>query len=90
MPYIKEARRGQLEDALQVLETCLGSQQSEGDLNYVLSRLAWSYVCWGSENYSRLSQAIAALECAKLELYRRKVAPYEDKKMAENGDVFDW
>jgi len=30
---------------------------------------------------------LAAL-MALLELYRRKVAPYEDRKAAENGDVF--
>jgi len=33
--------------------------------------------------------AIGALECAKLELYRRVAAPYEDTKIAENGDVYD-
>lgn len=29
-----------------------------------------------------------AIECAKLEFYRRVAAPYEDKKIAENGDVY--
>jgi len=28
------------------------------------------------------------LECAKLELYRRIAAPYEDTKIEENGDVY--
>ncbi len=31
---------------------------------------------------------VGALECAKLELYRRMVAPYENGKIAENGDVY--
>lgn len=31
---------------------------------------------------------LAALEAAKLEFYRRQVAPYEDKKIESNGDVF--
>jgi hypothetical protein len=30
---------------------------------------------------------IGMLECAKLELYRRSVANYEDEKILENGDV---
>jgi hypothetical protein len=30
---------------------------------------------------------MGVLESAKLELYRRKIAPYEDDKIAENGDV---
>ena len=30
---------------------------------------------------------IGALESAKLELYRRSIALYEDTKIKENGDV---
>jgi hypothetical protein len=32
---------------------------------------------------------IGVLECAKLELYRRVAAPYEDAKCEDNGDVYD-
>jgi len=35
-----------------------------------------------------INAIIGALECAKLELYRRVAAPYEDDKIAENGDVY--
>ena len=35
-----------------------------------------------------LNAIIGALECAKLELYRRVAAPYEDDKIIENGDVY--
>ncbi len=31
---------------------------------------------------------IGVLESAKLELYRRMIAPYEDVKMKENGDCY--
>lgn len=31
---------------------------------------------------------LGVLECVKLELYRRVAAPYEDRKIEENGDVF--
>jgi len=31
---------------------------------------------------------MGALEGAKLELYRRKVAIYEEEKIKENGDVY--
>lgn len=31
---------------------------------------------------------LGALEGAKLELYRRKISPYEDIKIEENGDVY--
>ena len=33
-------------------------------------------------------KVIGALECAKLELYRRIAAPYEDTKIQENGEVY--
>jgi hypothetical protein len=35
-----------------------------------------------------VNEAIGVLECAKLELYRRVAAPYEDEKIAESGDVY--
>ena len=36
----------------------------------------------------RIRSASGALESAKLEFYRRVVAPYEDEKMNLNGDVY--
>jgi len=39
--------------------------------------------------YATLNTVIGVLECAKLELYRRVVADYEDQKCEENGDVYD-
>ena len=38
--------------------------------------------------YSEINSVIGVLECAKMELYRRIAAPYEDKKCEENGDVY--
>jgi len=31
---------------------------------------------------------MGALECAKQELYRRLIAPYEDQKLAGSGDIY--
>ena len=42
----------------------------------------------GRTRYAHLNEAIGVLECAKLELYRRVAAPYEDGKRAETGDVY--
>lgn len=39
---------------------------------------------WGKN----VSDLLGVFECVKLEFYRRIVAPYEDAKIAENGDVF--
>jgi len=41
-----------------------------------------------AEGYTTYNEVVGVLECAKLEMYRRAVAPYEDEKIAENGDVY--
>lgn len=80
MPYISTERRDQL-DALGY------DPYRPGDLNYAITRLIVRYLS-GSYSYERYNDVIGVLECAKLELYRRMVAPYEDRKMKENGDVY--
>lgn len=42
----------------------------------------------GKPRYADYNEAMGALECAKFELYRRLIAPYEDTKLKENGDVY--
>jgi hypothetical protein len=42
----------------------------------------------GPLRYAHLNEVIGAIECAKLELYRRVAAPYEDLKISEAGDVY--
>lgn len=62
-----------------------GEQGRDGELNYVISTLIDELY---DRNYASLNAAIGVLECAKLELYRRILGPYEDKKIIENGDVY--
>lgn len=42
----------------------------------------------GSISYHYYNEAMGVLECVKQELYRRLIAPHEDEKRKENGDVF--
>jgi hypothetical protein len=58
-----------------------------GELNYKLTSVINDYLGDGL-SYAKLNEVIGALECAKLELYRRLAAPYEDTKIQENGDVY--
>ena len=62
-----------------------------GTLNYIITRLCdfWCRDNSGEANYERYNSVIGVLECVKQELYRRQVAPYEDKKCEQNGDVYD-
>jgi len=85
MPYIKKDRRAQLRGPLEELENCYESETRDGDLNYIISTLIDG---WYFTTYKDLNAAIGVLECVKQEFYRRVAAPYEDQKIAENGDVY--
>ena len=88
MPYIKEARRELLRKSLRELLVQLNCMEpTEGDINYVITTIITDWVLLKRVSYSTLNSAIGILESAKQEFYRRRVAPYEDKKLAENGDV---
>jgi len=81
MPYITKTAR-------QVLDAGQDAPMDAGELNYAVTKLCLSYLDEGAMSYRRLNEIIGVLECAKLEVYRRMVAPYEDEKMAESGDVY--
>lgn len=80
MPYIKPDRRREI--------YCGSEPESSGELNYAITMLLNEYLRHRIFNYTSLNEAIGVLECAKLELYRRLAAPYEDRKIEENGDVY--
>ena len=81
MPYIDQDARRRLEVG--------GQPETAGELNYAITRLVDEYLqSRGGLRYSHLNEVIGVLECAKLELYRRLAVPYEDQKLAENGDAY--
>ncbi len=81
MPYIVEKRRKEL-------SASLPEPLTAGELNYTICMIAMKYLDKTKKSYQHYNDVIGVLECAKLEIYRRLVSPYEDKKIAENGDVF--
>jgi hypothetical protein len=80
MPYLNAGVRASMEQGRVPKEA--------GELNYLVTRLCDAFLMETGLSYKNLNQAIGALECAKLELYRRVAAPYEDKKSRENGEVY--
>lgn len=81
MPYITQEDRKKLDDG--------GRPESAGGLNYRITMIIDDYLRRkGGVRYAHINEVIGVLECAKMELYRRLAAPYEDKKIAENGDVY--
>ena len=77
-PYIDQAER----------ERALTEPRTPGELNFAITQLLVNYVLLKGENYTHLNDCLGACEGAKQEFYRRVVAPYEDAKCSENGDVF--
>ena len=65
----------------------LGDDARKGVFNYVITKLALGVI--GVETkYSKINDVVGAMECCKLELYRRLAANYEDGKAKDNGDVY--
>lgn len=79
MPYITDNAKIELDAGHRPL--------TPGELNYCITQLMIEY-CKEDFNYQDINDVIGALECAKLEFYRRMAVPYEDKKIDENGDVY--
>lgn len=79
MPYIVKERREALNTS---------APQNAGELNYLFTFFSLLYLAEKGEKYQTYNDIIGALEGCKQELYRRKVALYEDKKILSNGDVF--
>ena len=61
---------------------------TSGKLNFAITKLCEEYRNMMGDSYCTWNTIIGALECAKLEYARRVVAPYEDRKCDENGDVY--
>lgn len=80
MPYIDPYVRPEIDSGKTLPMTA-------GELNYAITTEVDAYLN-GAVNYDAINEVIGVLECAKLELYRRVAAPYEDTKIEANGDVY--
>ena len=91
MPYIKKEKRAKIDRSVHDLLNCLHDSQTGepnvGETNYAISSLIW-WLFEYKKSYSTANNLIGVLECVKQEFYRRRVAPYEDEKIKENGDLF--
>jgi hypothetical protein len=77
MPYISQTARKYMD-----------KPDTAGEVNYKITRIVDEYLERKGLMYQHINDMIGALEGAKLELYRRVAAPYEDQKMKENGEVY--
>lgn len=90
MPYIEKYARQAIDQELEVLVRHLPVHKGmeAGQMNYLITKLLLAWVGDGSRGYNKYNEVMGTLECVKQELYRRVIAPYEDKKCKANGDVY--
>ena len=81
MPYIKQEQRKRIMEEANILNA--------GELNFIFTEMIQGYLEDKGESYQTYNDIMGALMGAMLELYRRRIGPYENKKIAENGDVYD-
>ena len=88
MPYILPDDRFKLKDATDAIAAAIDHSTTAGDLNYMISLMAKAYIDAKGLRYEHLNAVVGALDSCKAEFQRRVVAPYEDQKIGENGDVY--
>lgn len=91
MPYVPATERKELDQEIAALAEKIRkiskNETLAGNLNYSITSLLLAV--YGKElRYHQHNEIVGLLECAKQEFYRRLTASYEDKKCAENGEVF--
>ena len=80
MPYIRKSQREYIRTTLEM--------EKPGDLTFSFTETCRLYLERHGESYRTYNDILGSLECTKLELYRRKIAQYEDKKIKQNGDIW--
>lgn len=85
MPYLRQDCRDSVENLIRTRGLDY-IPLNAGEVNYIVTRLINNSLKF-ELSYAKINEMIGALECCKLELYRRTAAPYEDMKIKDNGDV---
>lgn len=84
MPYIREEDR----ERLRLLLIALPEEiNTSGELAYVVTHLMYQF--WKRDpSFDNWARTRGAVDDQVDEMRRRVIAPYEDAKRGENGDVF--
>ena len=82
MPYIPQARRLELAKD--------GRMEKAGDLEYMIATAVTEYVATKGLSHQTIAEIRGVLIGAKDEFNRRVAFSYEDTKLAQNGDVYNF
>ena len=91
MPYIPQKDRDRYNNLVDAIVDKLvevnDTQLIKGHHNYIMYTLALKLADRVGIRYATLQDIIGTFDCCKMELYRKLVAPYEEKAIEKNGDV---
>ena len=94
MPYIKQDKRDKIVGEMGWDEydpdfDYINTEAIDcaGDMQYAMAAMIKRYIAKYGLSYQVCNDVMGALVGAQQEFYRRTVAPYEDKKIKENGDI---
>lgn len=79
MPYIRQERRTEFTEIY---------PETAGDLNYAITLQLIRYIRQYGLSYQSCQEALGACREAEMEFRRRVLAPYEDSKIEDDGDVY--
>lgn len=89
MPYIKQFDRNGIVTTTENGDPAIDIKEIDnaGELQYVIAVMIKDFMLRKGLKYQNCNDVMGALTGAQLEFYRRTVAPYEDLKINENGDI---
>ena len=88
LPYIEKEKRLPIDQLVEPLIIHLRRQpleEQDGSFNYTLTKMLKELY---PLRYYHLNRGLGVLTAVHDEFYRRWVAPYEDVKKFQNGDVY--
>lgn len=90
MPYIKQDKRVVLDPQISQLVAEIERHTDDnipGVVNYVITKMFISLCERKCANYAFYNLLLGVLSAVGFELYRKKVALYEDAALERNGDI---
>lgn len=88
MPYIEQSDRLKYQPTIALVKSIFELNGiTPGELNYLITMLAYLYLERKGLNYTHLNDIVGVLESAKAEFQRKVVSKYEDEKAKSNGEV---
>lgn len=89
MPYVDQKIRDLYKDSIEHFESFHATKCTAGEFTYLITAFCHSWIKKHRWCYLTFCITVGVLVCTVLELYRKVISRYEDKKYIESGPVSD-